>query len=72
MVLDLITGALNAYLNLGAQDFEGYGWKWQPIGEIATGLGSGADVRFANINGDGYDDYIFLHPNGGTTIYRNV
>ena len=19
-----------------------------------------------------YDDYIFLHPNGGTTIYRNV
>ncbi|CAM1510067.1 Fc.00g004020.m01.CDS01 [Cosmosporella sp. VM-42] len=46
--------------------------QWDPIGSIATGLGPGANVRFADIDGDSFDDFIHLHPNGGTTIYRNV
>lgn len=72
LVLDPVTGELTAYLNGGPSTDGVHPWTWVPIGSIAKGLGPGADVRFADIDGDGYDDYIFLHPNGGTTIYRNV
>ncbi|TLD05009.1 uncharacterized protein PgNI_09260 [Pyricularia grisea] len=73
VVLDSQTGALDLYLNKGEdRDFVN-GWRWEPFGQIASGLGPGANVRIADIDGDGKDDYIFLHPNGGrTTIYRNV
>ncbi|TIC96910.1 hypothetical protein CH35J_007763 [Colletotrichum higginsianum] len=72
LVLDPKTGELHAYLNKGPDDSKAEKWLWDPIGSIATGLGPGANVRFADIDGDGYDDYIFLKSNGGTTIYRNV
>ncbi|KAH8894324.1 integrin alpha N-terminal domain-containing protein [Thozetella sp. PMI_491] len=71
LVLDPKTGELTVYLN-GGPSSGSNGWTWNSIGSIASGLGPGANVRFADIDGDGYDDYIFLHPNGGTTIYRNV
>ncbi|KAH7303224.1 hypothetical protein B0I35DRAFT_498648 [Stachybotrys elegans] len=74
--LDPRTGLLRAYLNLGEdEDFEEYGWRFEPIGTIASGLGPGGRVRIADIDGDGVclrDDYIFLRENGGTTIYRNI
>jgi GDSL-like lipase/acylhydrolase family protein/VCBS repeat protein len=72
LVLDPKTGKLDVYLNLGPDASTPEGWRWKPIGTIASGLGPGADIRFADIDGDGFDDYIFLHPDGGTTIYRNV
>ncbi|KAK7955848.1 carbohydrate esterase family 3 protein [Apiospora aurea] len=74
LVLDPKTGALKAYLNTGPDPTPGATdtWPWKPIGTIATGLGPGHRVRIADIDGDGRDDYIFLKPNGGTTIYRNV
>lgn len=72
LVVDAKTGALDAYLNKGADPNFANGWRWEPIGQIATGLGPGANVRFADIDGDGKDDFIYLHPNGGaTTIYAN-
>lgn len=72
LVLDHKTGAMTAYLNAGSDAGFANGWRWNPIGEIATGVGPGANVRMADIDGDGKEDYIYLHPNGGTTIYRNV
>lgn len=47
------TGALKAYLNKGEADDQDYGWKFNPIGEIASGLGPGHRVRIADIDGDG-------------------
>ncbi|KAL4861685.1 SGNH hydrolase-type esterase domain-containing protein [Aspergillus spectabilis] len=72
LVLDPETGELTAYLNEGADEDFVNNWRWNPIGSIATGLGPGANVRFADIDGDGFDEYIFLKDNGGTVIYRNV
>jgi hypothetical protein len=72
LVVDSKTGQLDAYLNEGQALSTPEGWRWRPVGSIATGLGPGKHIRFADIDGDGFDDYIFLHPNGGTTIYRNV
>ncbi|PNP41723.1 hypothetical protein TGAMA5MH_06316 [Trichoderma gamsii] len=72
LVTDPKTGELTAYLNEGASTVNQYNWLFKPIGSIASGLGPGANVRFADIDGDGRDDYIYLHPNGGTTIYRNM
>ncbi|KAK1523960.1 uncharacterized protein CCOS01_09047 [Colletotrichum costaricense] len=72
LVLDPKTGELHAYLNKGPDESKAEKWLWDPVGSIATGLGPGANVRFADIDGDGYDDYIFLKSNGGITIYRNV
>ncbi|KAJ4199065.1 hypothetical protein NW767_008648 [Fusarium falciforme] len=70
--LDDKTGMLKAYLNVGEDKGSEYGWKFKPIGTIASGLGPGKRVRIADIDGDGRDDYIYLKDNGGTTIYRNV
>lgn len=52
--LDPKTGALKAYLNEGEDEgLEEYGWKFNSIGEIASGLGPGHRVRIADIDGDG-------------------
>jgi hypothetical protein len=52
-VTDPKTGQLTAYLNEGPALETPEGWKWKPIGSIATGLGPGKHVRFADIDGDG-------------------
>ncbi|OCL02267.1 carbohydrate esterase family 3 protein [Glonium stellatum] len=72
LVTDPRTGEPTAYLNGGPAPETPESWKWKPIESTATGLGPGKHVRFADIDGDGYVDYIFLRPNSGTTIYRNV
>ncbi|KAK2749084.1 hypothetical protein CKAH01_06581 [Colletotrichum kahawae] len=72
LVLDAKTGELTVYFNEGPDRSRPEEWRWNPIGSIAKGLGPGRHVRFADIDGDGFDDYIFLHSNGATTIYRNV
>jgi len=41
------TGAVTMYANGGPGD----GWLWINEGVIASGLGEGAGVRFADING---------------------
>jgi hypothetical protein len=53
LVIDPKTGQTNAYLNAGPDPTAPEGWRWRPIGSIATGLGRGKDVRFADIDGDG-------------------
>jgi hypothetical protein len=53
LVTDPKTGQLTAYLNAGPDPGTPEGWRWKPIGSIATGLGPGKNVRFADIDGDG-------------------
>jgi hypothetical protein len=72
LVLDPKTGELVVALNDGFRPGAPESWSWMPQpGPWATGLGPGKHVTFADIDGDGYDDYIYIHPNGATTIYRN-
>jgi hypothetical protein len=72
LVIDPRTGAMTAYLNMGPDTNMPSGWRFRGVGEVASGLGRGDRVRVADIDGDGFDDYIFLKNNGGTTIYRNI
>lgn len=46
-------------------------WIWTPIGNIASGVGVGAGVYFADMNGDGKDDYVFLDANGRASLWLN-
>ncbi|KAL6354196.1 hypothetical protein LRP88_12530 [Fusarium phalaenopsidis] len=41
-------------------------------GTSASGLGKAKNVRFADIDGDGLADYIYLKENGGTVIYKST
>ena len=59
LVVDPVTGAVHAWLNMGGT----YGnWGWNDMGVVASGLAPGANVRFADINGDGKADYLVVDP----------
>lgn len=60
-------GRARAWLN------EGLG-KWKDIGEIAPGLDedlSSATIRFADVNGDGLDDFIIVYGGGAVKAFIN-
>jgi len=47
--------------------------RWIDRGQIATGVGAPANsVRFADIDGDGRDDYLVLHDNGALDAWINA
>ncbi|KAF5240009.1 hypothetical protein FAUST_4593 [Fusarium austroamericanum] len=51
------------------------GLSFEPIGEIAPGLNedlSSARIEFADVNGDGYDDYIVIYGGGAVKAYLNT
>jgi len=60
-------GAVTAYLNMGPNP-DGSGWIWFPKGQIASGVGApkGSKYQFADINNDGWDDYIVFDAVNGT------
>ncbi|WP_328622178.1 FG-GAP-like repeat-containing protein [Streptomyces sp. NBC_00354] len=61
-------GEVRATLNRGG---EGVG-TWQDIGRIATGITTDRTrVRFADFDGDGRADYLYIAPNGNVTAYLN-
>lgn len=65
LVVDTDTGAVKCWLNTGPDTFD---YK----GEIAIGTGGvGAGVRFADMDGDGKADYIYLNDGGAATIWIN-
>jgi hypothetical protein len=64
-----ITGAVTFYLNGGYS--ENGGVNWISKGQIATGFGDSPGVMFADINGDGRDDYIWVSRDGEVTAYVN-
>jgi hypothetical protein len=68
--VDAETGKMDLYWNnpkYVAKDdwFEAHGTS-------ASGLGKAKNVRFADIDGDGLADYIYLKENGGTVIYKST
>ncbi|MFY1632290.1 FG-GAP-like repeat-containing protein [Solwaraspora sp. WMMB335] len=72
LAVDPATGSVRAWLNINA---ESGGNRWSDQGIIAsgtnTGVGNGAngtpgrEVRFADLNGDGRDDYLAVDPTNG-------
>jgi hypothetical protein len=63
------TGAVNCLINSGPG---ASGWTWTSIGQIATGLGwAGKGVRFADIDGDGRADYLYVDGGGALTAFKN-
>ncbi|KAJ7205689.1 hypothetical protein B0H12DRAFT_453743 [Mycena haematopus] len=68
-------GSVDAWLNLGGPDDGPNAAKvsWLAAGTIATGIGEdGAGVRFADLNGDGRAEYLYLDKSGAMTAYLNL
>ncbi|KAJ6508146.1 hypothetical protein C8R45DRAFT_966453, partial [Mycena sanguinolenta] len=68
-------GSVDAWLNLGGPDkgTDAAKVSWFPAGTIATGIGEdGAGVRFADLNGDGRAEYLWIDENGAMTAYLNL
>jgi lysophospholipase L1-like esterase len=71
LAVNATTGAVTCYYNGGADSTAANGWFWSDGGVIASGIGEGAGVRFADIDGDGRADYIWLSDSGAATVYIN-
>lgn len=68
-------GSVNAWLNIPAPTTGPNAGKpiWLPQGMIATGIGTdGAGVRFADLNGDGRAEYLWVDSIGAVTAYLNL
>ncbi|SCL55141.1 Lysophospholipase L1 [Micromonospora yangpuensis] len=62
-------GTVAAWINRQSQG-GGYGWDY--AGRITTGVTPGRErVRFADVDGDGKDDYLVLDDNGATRAWIN-
>lgn len=61
-------GSVTAWLNNGGDGAGG----WSSAGQIASGVGATGDqVRFGDVNGDGFADYLLLEPNGAVSAWVN-
>jgi lysophospholipase L1-like esterase len=76
LVVDDETGAVTSWANEGSPQGnngpDAGKVVWASQGTIATGVGVGKGVRFADINGDGRSDYIWLDENGAATVLINA
>jgi len=72
LVIAAENGAVRAWLNRGGDGAQGSGWAFR--GQIAAGVGAiGNFVRFADIDGDGRDDYLVIDPStGSVNAWRNM
>ncbi|RGP81306.1 chitinase [Fusarium longipes] len=64
-------GAALAYRNNGRIPI-GEGRKWNDLGTIATGVNPQGTVYYADINGDGKDDYVVVLGGGVVNAYINI
>jgi hypothetical protein len=69
-------GAVTAYLNLGSPDpnpLNAGMVNWLVQGVIATGVGGLRDqIRFADLDGDGKADYLWVHDDGSVEAWLNM
>ncbi|KAJ7301912.1 lipolytic enzyme, partial [Mycena albidolilacea] len=68
-------GVTTAFLNLGSgQTGNNAGQvQWLSLGVIAAGVGaSRRQVQFADLNGDGRAEYLFVHDNGSVDAWLNL
>ncbi|WP_457513336.1 GDSL-type esterase/lipase family protein [Streptomyces sp. TE33382] len=70
LIVDPGNGAVRAFINTGGNGRGG----WQDKGIIATGSSAwtGGQVRFANVGGDAYADYLVVEANGATRALLNT
>ncbi|WP_189530535.1 GDSL-type esterase/lipase family protein [Streptomyces roseolilacinus] len=68
LVVDRSTGAVRAWLNRGGDSGDSAGWVAR--GRIAAGTGGG-EVVFADMDGDGRDDYLTLDAAGVVRAWLN-
>lgn len=64
-----VDGSVHGYLNEGPASWP----NWNSVGK--SGRGDGANrqnVQFADVNCDGYDDYLVVNKFGGVTAYLNT
>ena len=74
LLVDHDNGAVHLYENKGADESSLGKWKWVGPTLIASGA-PGADhwnVEFADLNGDGRDDYIVVGDHGSLELYLNT
>ncbi|KAH7261771.1 hypothetical protein BKA59DRAFT_1822 [Fusarium tricinctum] len=65
-------GAVKAYLNNGNLPNPGSNRIWQNPITLSPGVGEpGSKVRFADMNGDGYDDFLILYEGGAVKCWLN-
>ncbi|KAF4981158.1 hypothetical protein FZEAL_2992 [Fusarium zealandicum] len=65
-------GSVKAYLNNGNLPDPGSERIWQNGIVIAPGVGEpGSKVRFADLDGDGYDDFLILYEGGAVKYWQN-
>ncbi|MEV7087585.1 FG-GAP-like repeat-containing protein [Streptomyces sp. NPDC093085] len=63
-------GSVEAWRNNNVAVDGGKGWV--SVGTVAAGTGnSGSTVRFADIDGDGRDDYVVVHDSGAADAWLN-
>lgn len=78
IVINEKTGQADWWQNMGEQG----DWGWKSRGECAAGPAQtikdkfgwtfhGKNVRFADLNGDGYDDYVYVQEGGATAWWEN-
>ncbi|MCJ1399599.1 hypothetical protein MMC11_002801 [Xylographa trunciseda] len=70
-------GEVHAFYNQGPpqgqESLQGATVGWWDAGQIASGVGARREeVRFADLNGDGRAEYIWVHPNGSASTPANV
>ncbi|KAI8671681.1 SGNH-hydro domain-containing protein [Fusarium keratoplasticum] len=65
-------GAVKAYLNNGNLPNPGNSRIWQNPITLSPGVGEpGSKVRFADLNGDGFDDFLILYDGGAVKCWLN-
>jgi lysophospholipase L1-like esterase len=68
--VDPSTGSVTAYQNGGADASATDGWLWTPMGAIADGIGN--QIQFADMSGNGRDDYLDVRPDGSVLEWYNA
>lgn len=68
-------GSVSAWLNVGSPDPYGPSAGdvgWRALGLVFDSIGlDGAGVRFADLNGDGLPEYLYVSPEGAVRAFRN-
>ncbi|WP_228993073.1 FG-GAP-like repeat-containing protein [Streptomyces sp. DH8] len=65
-------GAVRAWLNAGGDGTGVGGGGWTPVDPFVVGVGAPADqIRWADVNADGRDDYLVVAPDGSVRAWTN-
>lgn len=60
---------MECWLNGRANKRASGGWLWYPQGRIASGIGTGPGIRFADMDGDGKADLVWIGNSGKLIIW---